>query len=326
MSRDPSRTATIREIARRAGVSIASVSRALNGKPGLGDALRERILAISREIEYRPSAAARQLISGKAAVVGISLGREDIELRPYYILLYQHLTLALHRQGMVPIFFHHDQTPQLPEQAGAAILLGEFAEDPRPALLAQRDLPFVRIGTAGEGFSVAPDDRHGLYLATRHQIACGRRRIAFVGSELERSHPHSRLQGYRQALGEAGLEERLLSLPHDLASSDSLTGYRHLTRLLDGEGEPSFDALVCATDELALGCLAALEDRGLAVPGRVAVSGFDDLPVLAARLTTVRQDIAAIAATSVELLGEAMAGRPARHVSVPVTLVVRDTA
>ena len=92
-------TATIREIARRAEVSIASVSRALNGKPGISDALRDKILTISREVAYQPSAAARQLISGKAAVVGISLGRQDIELRPYYILLYQHLTVALHQQG-----------------------------------------------------------------------------------------------------------------------------------------------------------------------------------------------------------------------------------
>lgn len=326
MSRDPSRTATIREIARRAGVSIASVSRALNGKPGIGEALRERILAISREVEYRPSAAARQLISGKAAVVGISLGRQEIELRPYYILLYQHLTLCLHQQGMVPIFFAHDRTAELPEQAGAAILLGEFPGDPRPALLTAQGIPFVRVGQPGEGVSVAPDDRHGLYLVTRHLIEGGRRRLAFMGDELELPHRRHRLKGYQQALAEAGLSERPLSVPrhHDAA----LTGYRYLTRLLDGRpaGEPPpFDALVCETDELALGCLAALEDRGVAVPEAVAVTGFDDLPTLAARLTTVRQDIAGIAAMSVELLGEALAGRPPRHVSMPVELVVRET-
>lgn len=326
MSREPSKSATIREIARRAGVSIASVSRALNGKPGLGDALRERILAISREIEYRPSAAARQLIRGKGAVVGISLGRQEIELRPYYILLYQHLTLALHEQGMVPIFFAHDQTVLLPERAGAAILLGEFPDDSRPAFLSARGVPFVRIGEPGEGFSVAPDDRHGLYLATRHLIEGGRRHIAFVGCELELPHRRHRLKGYQGALAEAGLPERPISVPH--VHDDALTGYRHLTRLLSRLPEDAalpFDALVCETDELALGCLAALEDHGIAVPGQVAVTGFDDLPVLAAGLTTVRQDIAAIAATSITLLGEALAGQPPRHASVAVALVVRQT-
>ncbi|MFM9270057.1 LacI family DNA-binding transcriptional regulator [Halomonas elongata] len=323
MSRQPSKTANIREIARRAGVSIASVSRALNGKPGISEALRERILTISRDVEYRPSAAARQLISGKAAVVGISLGRRDFELRPYYILLYQHLTVALHRQGMVPIFFSHDRTSTLPEQAGAAILLGEFADDPRPALMRSRSVPFVRIGPAGEGFSVAPEDRHGIYLATRHLVEKGRRRIAFVGDELTSPHSQHRLGGYRQALDEAGFGVELIDIPPNL--DPALTGYRWLSWRLERELR-AYDGLVCETDELARGCLTALEDHGLSVPGEVAVTGFDDLPTLAEGLTTVRQDIAGIAAMSVELLGEAQASKTPRHVSMPVELVVRETS
>ena len=318
-------TATIREIARRAEVSIASVSRALNGKPGISDALRDKILTISREVAYQPSAAARQLISGKAAVVGISLGRQDIELRPYYILLYQHLTVALHQQGMVPIFFHHDQTRELPERAGAAILLGETGEDERPGVLRAADIPFVRIGNAGEGFSVAPDDVSGLYQITQHLIQQGRTRIAFVGGELDVPRPHSRLSGYQQAMAEAALSEQLLSLPYRF-TSDSLTSYRYLNRILNYDDPLPFDALVCATDELALGCVAALEDRDIRVPEEVAVTGFDDLPTLATGLTTVRQDIAAIAAMSVELLSEALAGKAPRHVSLPVALVLRETS
>lgn len=326
-SKQSAQTATIREIALRAEVSIASVSRALNGKPGLSDALREKILAISQEVAYQPSAAARQLISGKTAVVGISLGRQDIELRPYYILLYQHLTVALHQQGMVPVFFNHQQTAELPERAGAAILLGEAPDDERPALLEAAAIPFVRIGEAGVGFSVAPDDRQGLYEVTRYLISQGRKRLAFMGGELEVPRPHSRLEGYRRALAEAGLAERLISLPHRLAS-DSLNSYRYLNRYLDQEGAQPlpFDALVCATDELALGCVAALEDRGIEVPFQVAVTGFDDLPTLATGLTTVRQDIAEIAETSMALLAEARAGEAPRHVSLPVALVLRETS
>ncbi|GED21621.1 LacI family DNA-binding transcriptional regulator [Halomonas halmophila] len=322
MGRAAAKTANIREIARRAGVSIASVSRALNDKPGISEALRERILTISRDVEYQPSAAARQLISGKAAVVGISLGRRDFELRPYYILLYQHLTVALHRQGMVPIFFAHDRTATLPEQAGAAILLGEFADDPRPELMASHGVPCVRIGLAGEGFSVAPEDRHGIYLATRHLIEGGRQRIAFVGDDLQSPHSQHRLNGYRQALDEAGLEPTLIDIPPNL--DPALTGYRWLSRRL--EQQPHiYDGLVCENDELARGCLTALQDHGLSVPDEVAVTGFDDLPSLAESLTTVRQDIAGIAEMSVELLGEALAGKPPRHVSMPVELVVRET-
>ncbi|GHE20247.1 LacI family DNA-binding transcriptional regulator [Halomonas urumqiensis] len=338
MTRASAKAATIHEIAKRAGVSIASVSRALNGKPGISEGLREHILAISREIDYRPSAAARQLISGKAAVVGISLGRKDIELRPYYILLYQHLTLALHRQGMVPVFFAHDQTARLPDSAGAAILLGEFPGDAREAWLGERQVPCVRVGESPSGFSVGLDERHGLYLATRHLVERGRRHIVFVGGELASPHKHLRLMGYRDALHEAGLEERLLSLPHEVVDA-SLTSYRYLNRWLVSLGKAStepghdlafdnlpFDALACATDELALGCLAALEDHGIGVPQQVAVTGFDDLPTLADQLTTVRQDIEAVAERAVVLLGEALAGKPAQHVTLPVELMVRQTS
>ncbi|MCH4563982.1 LacI family transcriptional regulator [Halomonas sp. EGI 63088] len=325
MSRDdtqterPGKGATIREIAKAAGVSIASVSRALNGKPGISEALREHILQISRDIHYQPSAAARALIGGKSAVVGISLGRQDIELRPYYILLYQHLTLALYRQGMVPIFFACDQTPTLPERAGSAILLSDFPGDERPGFLASRRIPFVRIGPPGEGFSVAPDDRYGIYLATRHLIEGGRRRIAFIGNEL--GDDRHRLLGYQQALTEAGLPESLISVP--FSYDPALTAYRYLGRFL--QPGPPLDGLVCENDEFARGCLTALEDRGIRVPEQVAVTGFDDLPTLAAQLTTVRQDIGRLAVEAVGLLGEAIAGARPRHIDLPVTLIRRQT-
>ncbi|GGX92362.1 LacI family transcriptional regulator [Litchfieldella qijiaojingensis] len=301
-------------------MSIASVSRALNGKPGISDKLRQHILQISRDIHYQPSAAARALISGKNAVVGISLGRQDIELRPYYILLYQHLTLELHRKGMVPIFFAHDQTSTLPERAGSAILLSDFSGDERPEFLSARQIPFVRIGLPGEGFSVAPDDRHGIYLATRHLIEKGRRKIAYIGDEL--AGDRHRLEGYQQALKEAELLERLISVPYNY--DPALTAYRYLSRFL--QQELALDGLVCENDELARGCLTALSDQAVRVPEQVAVTGFDDLPTLAAQLTTVRQDIGQIASEAVSLLGEAIAGASPRHVTLPVTLIPRQTS
>ncbi|MFC3282236.1 LacI family DNA-binding transcriptional regulator [Litchfieldella rifensis] len=318
------KSATIHEIAKAAGVSIASVSRALNGKPGISEALREHILQISRDIHYQPSAAARALISGKNVVVGISLGRQDIELRPYYTLIYQHLTLALHRQGMVPVFFHHDETESLAHRAGSAILLCSAPDDERPAWLTRYGVPYVRIGERQEGsFSVAPDDQHGIYLAARHLIETGRRKIAYMGDDLEWPHNQHRLKGYLQALEEAGLPDHRISVPFNY--DPGLTAYRHLGRLLR-QGPPDFDGIVCDKDELALGCLAALEDHGIQVPDQVAVTGFDDLPTLAAQLTTVRQDIAQIASEAVVLLGEAVAGDPPRHVALPVSLIRRRTS
>ncbi|MDN3552192.1 LacI family DNA-binding transcriptional regulator [Halomonas almeriensis] len=323
MNAKSSKAANIQEIARRANVSIASVSRALNGKPGISEALRERILDISRDTGYQPSAAARQLISGKAAVVGISLGRRDFELRPYYFLLYQHLTVALHRQGMVPIFFAHDRTATLPEEAGGAILLGEFGDDPRPRLMRQHNLPFVRIGLPGQGFSVFPEEQQGFHDVTQHLIEGGRRRIAYMGDDLQSPHSQHRLSGFRQAMQAAALDERLIDIPSSL--DPALTAYRWLMQRL-GSDPRACDGIVCENDELARGCLAALDDMGMRVPDEVAVTGFDDLPALAEGLTTVRQDIPRIAEKTVELLAEARLQQSPRHLAMPVELIVRGTS
>ncbi|MFC6671495.1 LacI family DNA-binding transcriptional regulator [Marinobacterium aestuariivivens] len=174
------KSATIHEIARAAGVSIASVSRALNNKPGISEKLRAHILKISKEIHYQPSAAARQLISGKNAVVGISLERHSFELRPYYNLLYRNLTLELHKRGMVPVTFSYDETTHLCQQAGSAILLGQEPGDQRAQRLAEQGIPYIRIDQPDPGFSIRTDGIDGLHQATRYLIGQGAAVLAML--------------------------------------------------------------------------------------------------------------------------------------------------
>ncbi|GGO85547.1 LacI family transcriptional regulator [Marinobacterium nitratireducens] len=321
----PSKSATIHEIAEAAGVSIASVSRALNGKPGISEKLRAHILEISERIQYQPSAAARQLISGKNAVVGISMERHSFELRPYYNLLYRNLTLELHKRGMVPVTISYEDTSNLYLQAGSAILLGREPGDYRPQRLSEQGIPYIRIDQPDPGFSIGTDGVDGVYQATRHLIAQGRQHFAYAGEEL--SHPLEpifRVNGFRRALKEAGLAT-VCEIPVPFSYNPTLNAYRHMRRMLQTDGL-QFDALICETDEHALGCIAAFEDAGIKVPDQVAVTGFDDLPLLAAHLTTVRQDIPQLAAEAVKLLGEAIAGAPPRQVLMPVELILRDTA
>ncbi|NVK41418.1 MAG: LacI family DNA-binding transcriptional regulator [Oceanospirillaceae bacterium] len=318
------KSATIHEIAEAAGVSIASVSRALNGKPGISDKLRAHILEISERIQYQPSAAARQLISGKNAVVGISMMRHSFELRPYYSLLFRNLTLELHKRGMVPVTVSYDETAGLKEQAGSAILLGNEPGDLRPQLLRDQGVPFLRVDQPDPGFSIRTDGLDGIYQATRHLIDQGRHRIGYIGEELALPlEPIFRVNGFRRALDEAGLAAAR-EIPVPFSYNPTLNAYRLMRRLLEAEPLP-FDALACETDEHALGCIAAFEDQGIEVPRQVAVTGFDDLPLLAEHLTTVRQDIPQLAAQAVKLLGDAIAGAPPRQVLMPVELILRET-
>ena len=130
-----------------------------------------------------------------------------------------------------------------------------------------------------------------------------------------------RVDAFVAAAQGAGVNPEIIEA--DATATPSLQGYRALTPLLQN-GAP-FNGLFCETDELALGALAALEDAGIPVPGDVAVVGFDDLPDLAARLTTVRQDFPQLAEAAIKLLAEARRGVPPRNVLMPTELVRRQT-
>ncbi|GGB94037.1 LacI family transcriptional regulator [Marinobacterium zhoushanense] len=327
------KSATIHEIAEAAGVSIASVSRALNGKPGISEKLRQHILKISEEINYRPSTAARQLIGGKNAVVAISMREHGFELRPYFTLLYMSLVVELGKQGKTPVFFSYSDSEKIHRQAGSAILLGEEVDEYRPEMLARQGIPYIRIDQWDTNFSISTDGVDGLYQATRYLIDKGCTRIAFIGEEIGRKLdfptlplpvPEHRILGYHKALDEAGMKPaRIINIP--FAYNSTLTAYRHLRSSL--KSQPlDFDAIACESDEQAIGCITALEDEGIKVPDQVSVTGFDDLPLLAKDLTTVRQDIPQLAAEAVKLLNEAINGAAPHRVILPVTLIRRESA
>ena len=130
-----------------------------------------------------------------------------------------------------------------------------------------------------------------------------------------------RVDAFVEAVAAAGNESTIIEAA--AGATPSLQGYRALARLLK-TGTP-FDGLFCETDELALGALAALEDAGVSIPGEVALVGFDDLPDLAQRLTTIRQDFPKLAEAAIKLLAEAKRGAAPRNVLMPTELVRRQT-
>jgi LacI family transcriptional regulator len=251
--------------------------------------------------------------------------RHSFELRPYYNLLYRNLTLALHKQGMVPVSFGYDETEALQQQAGSAILLGKEPGDSRPQILRAQHIPYIRIDQPDPGWSIMTDGMDGIYQITRYLISQGRTRLAYIGDGIEAvSNPLHRIHGYRRALAEADLQPaRLIGVP--FSHNPTLVAYRHLRQILQ-QGPLDIDALVCETDEEALGSIAAFEDHGIRVPEDVAVTGFDDLPQLAENLTTVHQDIPELAIEAVKLLADAINGVAPRQVMLPVRLVHRQSA
>lgn len=208
------------------------------------------------------------------------------------------------------------------EEAMGYILLGAHDHDPRLEGLRRSGRPFVLIGAYPGVFAVAPDDVDGGYQATRHLLELGHEAVAHLTGHLHHQAGRERLLGYRKALEERGLPFR----PHLVLDGafDPLAAYRAVRRAW--EGGLRFTALFAASDEIALGAKAALEDLGLRVPWDVSLVGYDDLPEIGEGLTTVHQDIPTIAQEAVALLKEALSGGAPVGKRVPVRLVVRGTS
>lgn len=310
---------TIQDVALAAGVSTGTVSRVLNGRPGVKATTKTAVLEAVTRLEYRPDTAARQLSGGRAKRIGFHVSAHNSRFSPFYMLFMEHLIAGFEEDG-----YRLDDIPSRPDGLPARlpdgmVLFGVHDDDLRIPYLEAQGVPFVLEGHAPGQRWVRADDLSGGRQATEHLVRLGHTDILHLGGDLSGQAAFDRLRGYRDVLVENGLAPL-----EPLNGGFSVLGaYRAVRRAW--EAGISFSALFAASDEMARGAIVALEDAGLQVPGDVSVVGFDDLLEFGEGLTTVRQDIAKVAETAVALLKEGLAGEPVRHEVVPVQLVVRGT-
>ena len=329
----------LKDVAARAGVSIKTVSNVVNGYVHVAPPTRARVQAAIDALGYVPNLAARRLRSGRSGVIALAVP----ELRsPYFAELAGRIVQAAERRSWTVLIDLTDGSPERERSLAAGlrrhavdglILSPRAPAGQEPAL--RTDIPVVLLGGrvgAGRADHVAVDDTAGAADATRHVAELGRRRIAVIGVPGAPSAvpARQRLAGYRAALDRAGL-------PRDPALEVSVDNFHRadgaaaMTRLLDSGARP--DAVFCCTDLLALGAIRTLLCRGVAVPGDVAVIGFDDIEdgrFSTPTLSTIAPDSARIAQLAVELLAERLgggsgaAGSP-RELRVDHRLVVRES-
>jgi LacI family transcriptional regulator len=311
---------TIQRVAQEAGVSKGTVSRVLNARDGVNEDTRILVQGVMDRLGYVPDPGARQLARRGRHVIGLML---DDDLRrggTYYGILRDALEDCFSSEGYYTRVFDTDSE----DTPDGIILLGVHLDDPRPAALEKRGVPFVMIGRSLHNKSWVDIDNHGgLRDAVRHLVALGHRRVAHITGAHTGQASVQRLEGYASALEEAGIAiDNTLVWDGDFTA---LGGYRAVRRAL-AEGI-EFTAIAAASDEMAYGAIQALEDAGKRVPWDVSVTGFDDLPIAAKiGLTTARQPIHGIGKCAAELLLERMAGKTARHQLVDTKLVVRGSS
>ena len=195
---------TIKQAAKLAGVSVASVSRALNGKPGISDQTRQRIIDICNQLGYQPSDAARRLKIGKNSHVGLCMGVNDKQHSHYISNLFERLNQKLIDQGFVLSLYSPDKLESLIKESGAAILTGIEDGDPRINRLREAGLPFVTVGKAPDSFWVCPDDEAGGRLAAEHLLSLGCKNNVIIESVLEGKGTKARAIGFQTHLQQQG--------------------------------------------------------------------------------------------------------------------------
>jgi DNA-binding LacI/PurR family transcriptional regulator len=329
----------LKDVAARAGVSIKTASNVVNGYVHVAPETRARVQDAIDALGYKPNMAARQLRSGRSGVVALALP----ELQsPYFAELAGLIVQAAERRSWTVLI---DQTDGHAERERNLVAgLRRHAIDGlvfSPLALAGEELtrgddtPMVLLGervSHGPADHVAIDSTAAAADATRHLIGLGRRRIAAIGAQDRPSAvtAHQRLAGYRLALHEAGVpaDPRLVA---EVDSFHRADGAAAMARLLDRPERP--DAVFCFNDVLALGAVRTLLERGVAVPGDVAVIGFDDIEdgrFSTPTLSTIAPDTVRIAELALELLAERLgegsgAAGPPRELRVGYRLLARES-
>jgi DNA-binding LacI/PurR family transcriptional regulator len=326
--------ATIKDVAARASVSRQTVSRVLNDSDYVAEETRARVQAAIEELDYRPNAVARSMVAGRTYTLGcISPNLTDYT----FAKIIESAQAEARRQGYFVLTGNAQSEPDvepLLEEMLRRRVDGLLALNPRADGRYHYFLPLIEKGVAVVYLGNAPheepvssvrcDDRQGGYRATRYLIDLGHTSIATFSGPINEECTLDRLDGYRRALSQAGLDfDPALTISGDWSAT---SGYRAARRLL--ETGCTFSAIFAQNDRMAIGAIRALRETGRRVPDDVSVIGFDDIPVASyfdPPLTTLHQLLEESGRRAARLLIETIHDphRSPDQVLIPARLIER---
>jgi DNA-binding LacI/PurR family transcriptional regulator len=331
--------ATSFDIAYQAGVSQPTVSRALRGSPRVSEETRKRVLAVAQQLNYRVDKNASNLRFQRSNTLALLIFEDptsdDSAINPFFVAMLGSVTRACAQRGYDLLVSFQQRAGDWHKEyedsrkADGLILLGYgdyLLYRERLERLTAQGTHFVRWGAVQPGqpgLSIGSDNFHGGYEVARHLLGLGRRRLAFLGG-VSRGCPEflDRYSGFERALAEADAPASA-ALQVDAISTEQ-AGFAAAGELL-ARGVP-FDAIVGASDLIALGAMRALQERRLDVPADVAVVGFDDIPAAGLAnppLTTIAQNTRLAGEVLVETLLRQIRDEPTEARMLPARLVVR---
>jgi LacI family transcriptional regulator len=339
IGREAVMSVTIRDVARVAEVSVATVSRVMNASAAVRPETRRRVLDVARDLRFHPNGAARSLSTQRTHALGVILPDLYGEFFSELLRGMDHAAQR-HEHHLLVSSSHHDRrgletaVRAMHGRVDGLLVMAPDVEGDALLDLFPPRLPAVLLNGGEiaalprEVRSVTVDNYAGAHAMTRHLLALGHRRIGFIAGAARNVDAGERERGYREAMRDARSEHEELIVRGDFAEAGGWRCAEDLVALAD---RPT--AIFCANDAMAIGALSALRAAAIAVPGQVAVVGFDDIPVaqyLNPPLTSVRVGIADLGERAVTLLLHALAERApptkrTRHEVLATTLVIRGS-
>jgi len=326
---------TIEDVAERSGVSVATVSRAIRGLPNVSPATRERVMAAVAELRYRADPNASRLATGRTATIGLGVTAIPIWYTGQVI---SGVEAVLAAEGYdLSLFLIADEEVRhrilgdpsdLSKRVDGLILLDLLPEPCEQSALIENRLPWVMVGAE---CSIAPsifiDNVQGARRATEHLVELGHTRIGLISggpASFPTSAPSDRKRGFLAALHGHGLD--LNPLHEQTGNFSAVGGYEAMEAMFTLDELPS--AIFAMSDEMAMGAMRAIADRGMSVPGDISVVGFDDHDLaFAIGLSTVRQDAVALGARGARAL-LSLLSNPAENLGkelVSTRLIIRES-
>lgn len=333
---------TIHDVAREAGVSIATVSYVLNGRGSVAPETRERVISVARGLDYRPSMTARNLQANRTRLFAYSWRPAAADsFNPILDHFLRSMAQSAAHHGYRLLVYPTDSIEQ--ELAAYQSLVGENRvdgivlsntnyADPRVSRLLEWGFPFVCFGRTGEERLfpwVDVDGYAGAYTATRHLLEMGHRSIVCLGWPQGSLAGHHRLNGFRAAMQEAGFAD---VETHIVRAENLQEGAREAMRpLLERSADERPTAVLTVSDLMAIGVLNMAEDLGIEVGRDLALVGFDDSPIasfLRPALSSLAQPIEEVGERLIAMLADLCSGREPeqREVLLAPTLFVRESS
>lgn len=327
------RRPTIIDIAKAAGVSKGSVSYALNGKPGVSEATRQRIISIARELGWAPSTAARALSDGRADAIGLVIDRpaRTLGLEPFFMQLISGIQTALAGTSTSLVLQvtdeqQHEMDTYLSwyaqRRVDGVLVVDLRLDDPRPVALEEIGLPAVLIGGPLPGAAqpcVWSDDASAVREVVEYLVALGHRRIARVAGPAHFLHTHARSHAFEECAAELALQG--YTIVHSDYSDEA--GARATRRLLSGQPSPT--ALMFDNDLMAVSALGVAQEMGFTVPDDVSIVAWDDSPLcrmMLPALTAVSRDVEAHGEQAVRLLHQILDGAQPGDAATPAAQMI----